>query len=160
MKAEKGATLMEVLIALAITAMIAAGVTQMTGFGLRVVERGERASADTVSALQDERLLRDALTRADGAFEGEPSEIRWRGAGPDDDASAWRLDAEGRIAACDADGCGQPQAWISASIERFAYAGADGNFAESWSGERPPHLISIDFAGRNIVIAPRIRGAE
>ncbi|MEL7462562.1 MAG: prepilin-type N-terminal cleavage/methylation domain-containing protein [Pseudomonadota bacterium] len=159
MNGEKGATLMEVLIALSITAMLAAAVTQMTGFGLRVVERGERASSGTAAALSDERALRDALTGARGAFTGDASGFQWRGGGPED-AASWRLDIKGRIAACAGNECGPPRPWLGAPVSSFAYAGPDGVFADEWANEAPPHLIRIGLEDREIIVAPRIRGAE
>ncbi|MEL6794923.1 MAG: prepilin-type N-terminal cleavage/methylation domain-containing protein [Pseudomonadota bacterium] len=160
MRREKGATLMEALVALAITALLAASVAQIAGFGLRVVERGERASSATAAALRDERLLREALTRADGAFEGDATGFRWRGPGADADAASWRLLEDGRIAPCAAEDCGAPRDWLAARPSGFAYAGADGVFGEDWRGAAPPHAIRIDFADRAILVAPRIRGAE
>ena len=163
MKGERGATLLEVLIALSITGLVAAAVTQMSGFGLRVVERGQSASSASASAFGDERRLRDALTAlspVESAFAGDADGFAWAGIGRDEEAARWRLSLDGRLAACPASRCGPPNEWLSAPLRQVAYAGPDGIFADEWRGGAAPDLIRISTSFGDIVIAPRVRGAR
>ena len=159
MTGERGATLMEVLIALAITDMLAAAVAEIGGFGLRTVERGEAASARAAEAYADERRLRDALTLIDAApFEGEANGVRWSGPVPERAGAAWRLTREGALAACVGTTCGEARPWLGAPIQNFAYAGADGLWLDEWRDDAPPRLLRITIADREIIVAPRAGG--
>ena len=161
MSGERGATLLEVLIALAITAIIAASVTQMTGFGLRTVERAERRSVDGAARIADERRLRDTLALIEPqGFAADDDGFTWRGPGPSSEAAAWRLSRDGRIAACDASGCGSARQWIASQIGDIEFAGSDGVFLPEWRSADAPHLIRIGVADGEVVIAPRARGFE
>lgn len=161
MKGERGATLLETLIALAITGLLSAAVVQMTGFGLRVVERGEAVTASASGAFADERRLRDALSAMEGAgFSGDAAGLIWRGPGPDGAGGVWRLDREGRVASCPGGRCETGADWLKAPIDGFAFAEEDGAWVEEWDEGAPPALIRLTLVSREVVIAPRVRGAR
>lgn len=161
MKGERGATLLETLIALAITGLLSAAVVQMTGFGLRVVERGEAATAAASAAFGDERRLRDALTGMEGAgFSGDAAGLIWRGPGPDGAGGLWRLDQDGRVAACPGRRCEAAADWLTEPVAAFAFAEEDSAWAEEWEEGPPPALIRLTLAGGDVIVAPRVRGAR
>lgn len=163
---EKGATLLEVLIALAITSLLATAVSQVAGLGLRTVERAETASTRSTAAYFDDRRIRDRLALIDAgerSFAGAPDAIRWRGPGEDGAAGVWRLGADGGLAACpalDAIRCDPAEPLLESQIEAFAYAGPDGAWRADWPPGAPPALIRLTLGGREIVVAPRVGGAR
>lgn len=169
-RSEKGAALLEVLIAIAITAMIAAALTEATRFGLTVVERAQASSATMTDALLARRRLADLLTRMDpekadrDGAQGDARSFEWHGVAPIDGGwrgGVWRLqltDGEGELSLC-------PELNAAAECvtqERFpitgalAYAAADGVFVDAWPAGPPPVLVRIG----DQVIAPRILGAS
>lgn len=166
---EKGAALLEVLIAVAITAMVAAALTQVTRFGLTVVERAQASSATSTETLIARRELADLLTRMDPEkadrdnARGDAQSFEWHGAAPAEagwSVGVWRLEvAENRsdLASCEA--LGDPATCTPhktlAVGGALAYAAADGVFVEDWPPGPPPALIRIG----DQVIAPRALGA-
>ena len=167
-KGQSGAALMEVLIALAITAMLAAALTQATRFGLTVIERAQKASAASTSALIDRRRLAWMLSRIEMAQPERPTALAtatdgfmWRGPGDvGGKTEIWRItstddalmlltcDAFSDRATCEVAGQLGPNAKITV-------AGADGEFLEDWPPGPAPSLIRIG----DQVIAPRLNGA-
>ncbi len=166
LRGERGATLLETLIALAIAGLLAATATQIAGFGLSAVERAEATAARSAAAYLYDRQLRDRLAAMDdgaASFRGGPKELRWRGPGDDGAAGIWRLDAEGAVAACpaiDASRCDAAAPWLAQGVDAFAYAGPDGAWRDEWQAGPAPDLIRISHGAWEIVIAPRVRGAR
>ena len=166
---ERGAALLEVLIAVAITAMLAAALAQATRFGLTVVERVQTTTDATTGALISRRKLADLLTRLDptkadrDSASGDASTFVWHGVAATDvgwRSGVWRLQTSGNeaeLSACvelDAtDGCEIQDSFAIAGP--FAYAAADGVFVSDWPAGPPPHLIRVG----DHVFAPRVLGA-
>lgn len=168
---EAGATLMETLVALAITALLAAAVAQTTGFGLTTMDRVGAASARGAAALAARREAADALSRIDAgadAFAGDPAAVVWRGVLPDDAggwrSGRWRWSGAG-LAACPAAAgapCDEPVAF-GPPAPVFAFAGADGLWRDDWPEGPAPRLIRIsggEGAPAAIIVSPRIYGAQ
>ena len=167
-KGQSGAALMEVLIALAITAMLAAALTQATRFGLTVIERTQAASAASTSALINRRRLAWMLSRIEMAQPDLPTAaatatdgFTWRGPGDEGGKTGiWRItstdealmllmcDAFTIRATCEVAGQLGPSA-------KIALAGIDGEFREEWPPGPAPSVIRIG----DQVIAPRLNGA-
>lgn len=166
---ERGAALLEVLIAVAITAMLTAALAQATRFGLTVVERTQTSAAASGEALIARRKLADLMTRLDpekadrDSAQGDAAAFEWHGVAAAADgwrSGVWRLQISGYIgelslcpalndpAACDA----QDSIPVAGP---FAYAAADGVFIAEWPPGPPPHLIRIG----DQVFAPRALGA-
>ncbi|MDG1973124.1 MAG: hypothetical protein P8I56_19465 [Paracoccaceae bacterium] len=167
---EKGAALLEVLIAVAITAMLAAALTQVTRFGLSVIERVQTANSSSTEALIARRTLSDLLTRIDpgkadrDTAQGDRESFQWYGAAPDGDAwrtGIWRLQTTGdqsELSLCVEFGV-PATCSIESTIQAlgpFAYAPADGVFADVWPAGPPPHLIRIG----DHVFTPRALGGR
>ena len=166
---ERGAALLEVLIAVAITAMLAAALAQATRFGLTVVERAQASSATSTEALIARRKLTDLLTRLDpekadrDSTQGDGETFEWHGVASDQDgwrSGVWRLqvsDGLGELSVCPA--LDQPDLCeLQDSLPvsgPFAYAAADGDFVSEWPAGPPPHLIRLG----DLVFAPRVLGA-
>ena len=163
---ERGAALLEVLIAVAITAMLAAALAQTTRFGLTVAQASASGSAEALIA---RRKLADLLTRMDpekadrDSAAGDAAVFEWHGVGPSDDgwrAGAWRLqivENMGELSTCPA--LNSPEDCVVLDnipvTGAFAYAAADGLFVAEWPAGPPPNLIRIG----DQVIAPRVLGA-
>ncbi|MEM8755154.1 MAG: prepilin-type N-terminal cleavage/methylation domain-containing protein [Pseudomonadota bacterium] len=168
MSGERGATLMETLVALGVASLLAAAVTQTTGFGLTVLDRAREASSDGVEALRARRELSAALARvelADGALTGDASTVSWRGAAPDPESGEWSTGlwrwraGDGALSLCAApDECGEERPFGPADAT-LAYAGSDGVWRDDWTGGPPPRLIRATHEGGEIVVAPRLWGA-
>lgn len=168
-KGEKGAALLEVLIAVAITAMLAAAMAQATRFGLTVIERVQASDGASTDALIARRALTDILTHIDpekadrDSTQGDGQSFEWHGAVADGEGwetGIWRLqitENQGELLRCsvfgDVSSCVAEQ---TIAIEGpFSYAASDGVFFEEWPAGAPPHLIRIGAQ----VIAPRVLGA-
>ncbi len=175
---ERGAALLEVLIALALTAMMAAALSGVTGFGLRAVERAEAGSIRMTDHLIGRRALSDALARigtgpaGEDSFLGTPDRMAWHGVmdaeTTPEGATAWQISARDmQLSGCvslDGAGC-EPVTKLRLAPARFAYSGSDGIWQDEWSGAAPPALIRITTgnggtaAAREVIVAPRITGA-
>ena len=167
---ERGAALLEVLIAVAITAMLAAALTQATRFGLTVVERVEASADASTEALIARRKLADLLTRLDpekadrDSAVGDAAAFEWHGAIAGDDgwrAGVWRLQitgGEGQLSQCPAlqapEACEVRDTFPAEGP--LAYAAADGVFVSDWPAGPPPHQIRVGEQ----VFAPRILGGR
>lgn len=165
-RSEKGAALLEVLIAVAITAMLAAALAQATRFGLTVIERVQASDGASTEALIARRTIADLLTHIDpeeadrDSAQGTAETFEWHGAVAGGDGwvtGVWRLqvsDTEGQLSRCASFGqpstCTQQQ--VIAIKGPFAYAAADGVFVTDWPPGPPPHLIKVG----DQVIAPRV----
>ena len=167
---ERGATLLEVVVALAITAMIAAAATQLSAFGLRSLERAGEASSEETARLIERRRITEIfarISRGDDVFEADEREIRWRGARLSETgfwrSGVWRLDlASGAIERCEdmADrACESDDAVIAAPLAA-SFAGPDGAFEADWRRGPAPTLIAFESGEARIVTAPRVRGFE
>ena len=167
---ERGAALLEVLIAVAVTAMLAAALTQATRFGLTVVERAEASANASNEALAARRKLADLLTRLDpgkadrDSTFGDAAAFEWHGVGAGDAgwrAGVWRLqivDLEGILSLCPAlrrpDACdAQGRFPLKGPL---AYADADGVFVSDWPPGPPPYQIRVGEQ----VFAPRVLGGR
>lgn len=166
---ERGAALLEVLIAVAITAMLAAALAQTTRFGLTVVERAQASASGSAEALIARRKLADLLTRMDpekadrDSAMGDATAFEWHGLGlakGQARAGVWRLqiiENMGELSTCPA--LNAPEDCVvldSIPVSGpFAYAAADGVFLSEWPAGPPPHLVRIG----DQVIAPRVLGA-
>ncbi len=169
-RSEKGAALLEVLIAVAITAMMAAALAQATRFGLTVIERVQASSAGSADALVDRRRIAMLLSRMDpeksdaDSAQGDASSFEWHGPFPDSDGwrtGVWRLqvvDNASDLLYCDA--FGQPSTCrVEETINApgpYAFAAADGVFVDIWPAGPPPNLIKLG----DLVITPRVLGAS
>lgn len=173
---ESGAALLEVLIAVALAAMLAGAAGGVVRFGLTAIERAGAASDRGSAALSRRRAIADMLTRIDRAapgapaFEGAAHGVRWRGVVIDASgewrSGIWRLSGSGlALSRCRSfDGPCPAEADLRAASTdvRFAYAGADGEWREEWPPGAPPMLIRLmlsDSAGSTaplgeIIIAP------
>lgn len=171
MNGERGATLMETLIAVAITAVLAAAIAQVSGFGLTTLDRAQAASARGIDALRVQRTVAETLARigrGDDALTGDAETMTWRGVVAGESggwrAGAWRWRAaDGVIARCDDDDCEDIGRFGPAGAV-LSYAGPDGAWRDEWVGGPAPHLVRITAAQhtgvpRVIVVAPRIHGA-
>ncbi|MEM7544352.1 MAG: hypothetical protein AAF367_02355 [Pseudomonadota bacterium] len=173
---QTGAALLEVVIALALTAMIAATLTGITGFGLASVEQAEDASTDSAARLVERRSITNMLARiaAPGPDEpslvGTPTDLIWRGVIPAADggwqSGIWSLDAEEgalrRCAAMARDSCmGEPFLSLGQidNDQILTYQLRSGDWSEDWSGDGLPEVIRIQSEASKIDIAPRVGGA-
>lgn len=168
-RSEKGAALLEVLIAVAITAMLAAALAQATRFGLTVVERVQASDSASTEALIARRTIADLLTHIDpekadrDSAQGSAQTFEWHGAVADGAGWAtgiWRLqitDTSAVLSRCtifaEPSTCTQQQ--VIAIKGPLAYAASDGDFTDEWPAGPPPHLIKVGAQ----VIAPRVLGA-
>jgi hypothetical protein len=169
-RGEGGAALLEALIALALTALLAAAVASAAGLGLDAADRARETARASGTALIAERRLRGLIARLDpetGVAAG-PARLVFRAVAEDADGVPQdrlrRLSSSrGRLilAAC---GGGDPVApgpcapaedLGPAPTRPFTYADAAGAFAPNWDGPAPPSLIAVEVAGRRIVAAPR-----
>ncbi|MFV0476035.1 MAG: hypothetical protein ACK5MQ_17805 [Pikeienuella sp.] len=169
---ERGASLLEAMIAVALAAMIAAAAAGIIRFGLTVVERAEAASARGAAALALRRGLADMLTRIDRAapgapaFTGDPGAMTWRGPAPGPDGGwrggVWRIESAGlALSECKAfDGPCAVAAPRAEGVARFDYAGSDGEWRGDWPLGDAPELIRIRLGEAEILIAPRTRGGS
>lgn len=166
---ERGAALLEVLLALAITALIAAAAAGVAGFGLGAVERAREAADRSGEALALRRELSDALIRiapADGApsARGSDTVLDWRGVMPEGEgwrSGSWRLGPPGAtLYRCAAFGeeCERMRSLAEGEL-RFAYARDDGEWRATWPRGGPPALIRAALGGTRIIVAPRTTGA-
>lgn len=167
--AETGAALLEVLIAVAITAMLAASLAQATRFGLTVIERVQNTTGASTDALIARRAIADLLTRIDpekadrDSAQGNADEFEWYGAVTDGDGwstGLWRLqisESGGQLSRCTI--FGEPSSCVPQKVIAldgpFAFAASDGVFSSDWPAGPPPHLVRIGSQ----VIAPRVFGA-
>ncbi len=169
-RSEKGAALLEVLIAVAITAMLAAALAQATRFGLTVIERVQASDAASTDALIARRTIADLLTHIDpekadrDSAQGSAKAFEWHGAvagggagGGGWETGVWRLqisENEGQLSRCgnfgDPSTCTQRQ--VIAISGPFAYAASDGVFVSEWPAGPPPNLIRVGEQ----VVAPRV----
>lgn len=168
---ERGGALLEALIALGITAMLAAAVSQTGRFGLSMIERADAAAQTSGALLAERRRLADLLSRIDAetpgrpVFAGDAAAMRWRGVAPDDAggwrAGVWRLTAAedalilSRCEAMDDAPCAEEARFAPAGP--FAYAGPDGAFAGDWPAGAAPALIRLGDDG--LTAQPRVSGA-
>lgn len=165
-RSEKGAALLEVLIAIAITAMLAASLAQATRFGLTVIERVQASDDASTKDLIARRTIADILTHIDpekadrDSTQGSANAFEWHGAVAGGDGwktGVWRLqitDTEGLLSRCasfsDPSTCKQQQ--VIAVKGPLAYAASDGIFVSEWPPGPPPHLIKVGEQ----VVAPRV----
>lgn len=166
---EKGAALLEVLIAVAITAMLAASLAQATRFGLTVIERVQASSDASTDALIARRTVADLFTRIDpekadrDSAQGDEKAFEWHGAVAGGDGwqtSVWRLHVTengGQLSRCAT--FDEPATCVKQEVIAiegpFTYAASDGIFISNWPAGPPPHLIKVGAQ----VIAPRALGA-
>ncbi len=169
-QSEKGAALLEVLIAVAITAMMAATLAQATRFGLTVIERVQTSSAGSTDTLIARRRIATLLSRMDpeksdsDSAQGDADSFEWYGPAPEGDgwrSGVWRLqvtDGASNLSYCEA--FGQPSTCkVEETINLpgpYAFAAADGVFTDIWPAGPPPHLIRLG----DLVISPRVLGAS
>lgn len=165
-RSEKGAALLEVLIAVAITAMLAAALAQATRFGLTVIERVQASDNASTEALIARRTIADLLTHIDpekvdrDSARGSEDTFEWHGAvvgGSGWETGIWRLqiaETEAQLSRCATFGepstCTQQQ--VIAIKGPLAYAASDGVFISDWPPGPPPHLIRVGEQ----VVAPRV----
>ena len=168
-RSEQGAALLEVLIAVAITAMLAAALSQATRFGLTVVERAQASGNASSEALVTRRNLAKLLTHLDpekadrDSAWGNASTFEWHGlamAGDGLRSGVWRLqvtDNEMELSTCPAlnqpENCDVRKRFTVSGA--FAYAASDGVFTSEWPAGPPPRQIRLG----DLVFAPRVLGA-
>lgn len=166
---ERGATVLEVVIALAITALLAASATQITGFGLSTLDRATAASARGGDALAARRTLADAFSRisaGDDVFAANEEAITWRGALPG--AAGWRVGVwrltlgDGEFARCEAvgDATCDPTDELAIAVSAAAFEDAAGTQTGVWPKGPAPALIVLETASGLVEIAPRVRGFQ
>lgn len=175
--AQSGAALLEVVIALALTAMIAATLTSITGFGLSAIERTEHQSANTQSELGNRRSIGDILARISAPIPGSPTmngqtdQLTWRGVLFDEDGAwqsgFWQLKvADMTIRQCqtlDAEACTSSE---NITLEqhddnaKLSYRDRSGTWRDNWDGDGLPYLIRLSGDRSTIQIAPRVTGAQ
>ncbi len=166
---EKGAALLEVLIAVAITAMLAASMAQATRFGLTVIERVQTSNATSTEALIARRTIANLLTHLDpekadrDSAQGDAESFEWHGAVADGTGwrtGIWRLqrvENQTRLSRCAS--FSEPSTCVEQEVVAIdgalSYAASDGVFISEWPAGPPPHLIRFGAQ----VIAPRALGA-
>lgn len=169
---ERGAALLEVLIALALTALMAAALSGVTGFGLSALERAQSGSARMTDAMLERRNLTDALSRmtivqGQASLIGTPESMIWRGMISDSDGT-WvptimRLRARDmEMSSCadmDATDCEVMSTARNASAT-FSYAGPDGIWLPEWSDTALPALVRIATPESLIIASPRSTGGQ
>jgi hypothetical protein len=158
---ERGAALLEVLLALTLTAAMAAALAATARFGLAATDRAQAAGAETEAAGRDRRRLA-ALWRGLTDATGGPTAVVWLGADADAPRwGLWRLEIAGgaaRLAPCAGEDprapgpCGAAEPLLLPAT-RLAYAGANGVLGPEWR-EGAPALIALEGAAR-LVVAPR-----
>lgn len=171
---ERGAALLEIIIALAITAMLAGAAGGVVRLGLTTLERAGDAAARGGAGLVLRRDLALMLTRIDAAPFGQqaaiggPEWFSWRGVTPGPDGAwrggFWRLSrdelalerCESLEGPCAPDG--EPRA--PGASARLSYAGPDGLWRADWPAGPAPDLIRVQLKGAEIIAAPRVRGAS
>lgn len=167
--AERGAALMDAMLALALAGMIAGAAGGLIRAGLVALERAGESAAQGAETLTLRRALADPLARIDAPFSGNAAEMTWRGVIPHEGAwrsGVWRLEA-GTLALASCPDFTSPCApetapWPAPGAPaRFAYAGADGRWREDWPVGEAPALIRVSFSEgmKEIIVAPRITGA-
>lgn len=175
-RGESGAALLDAMIALALTAILAAAASGVIRAGLGVVERAKEESSRSVAEFRLSRAVSAAFARIDPiaperpALAGDARELRWRGVlpGPDGEwrSGIWRIEGDDlALARCpdfispckEEDAPWPPQE----DPARFAYAGADGIWRETWPAGAAPHSIRLRFdrSEAEIFVSPRISGA-
>lgn len=171
MNGERGATLLETLVALAITALLAATAAQVAGFGLTSIERADRSASRAADGEVARRIVTDALARIApreamaGNLTGDATSARWFGAGTGADGAIrvghWSLNSEGALAVCREDRtapCDPPTATLGLAGGTISYIGADGAAYEVWEEDTTPYLIRIDHDLGLFAVAPRAGG--
>ncbi len=159
---ERGAALLEVLLALMLTAALAVALAATARFGLAATDRAQSAGAAIEAAERDRRRL-GALWRGLTAAAGGPARVFWLGTDADAPRwGLWRLEIVGaaaRLSLCDGDDprapgpCGAAET-MRLPASRLAYAGPDGAFAAEWAGGAPA-LIALEGLEGRLVVAPR-----
>lgn len=168
---EDGATLLEVLIALAIASLVAASAAGVARFGVTAIERAEAAAERSSEALILRRRVAEALTRVDPEGPSGPAALGsadafvWRGAiarGETWSGGWWRLAAADGLTLerCDGANAGDCEEIerLGGGDARLAYAGSDGVWLDEWPAGRAPHLIRITVGGQESFVAPRVMG--
>ncbi len=166
MSGERGAALLEILVALAITAMLAGAAAGMLGMGLTTLDRAGAAAARGADALALRRDLGALLTRLSAGPEsasGGEEGFRWRGAAPDGAGGwrvgFWRLGEELALERCESLEGPCATETEPRGAARFAYAGADGEWRPDWPAGPAPALIRVTAEGGEMIFAPRVGGA-
>ncbi|WP_340107462.1 hypothetical protein [Pikeienuella sp. HZG-20] len=175
--AERGAALLEVLIAVALTALLAGAAGGIVRFGLGALERAGAASDRGAEALALRREIFEMLARIDretpeaAAISGDADAATWRGVVPGADgewrSGIWRLSGRGlALERCETlrGPCApDPAARKREAAARFSYGDGAGGWRDDWPAGGAPELIRLRFgAGApldEIVVAPRVRGA-
>lgn len=170
---ERGAALLEIIVALAITALLAGAAGGVVRLGLTTLERAGAAAARSGAGLVLRRDIALMLTRIDAAPGGEavavggPEAVLWRGVTPGPDGAwrggFWRLAGdELTLEACESlegpcEPDGAPRAPGAKAL--FAYAGPDGIWRDDWPAGSAPNLIRVQIDDAEIIAAPPARGA-
>ncbi len=164
---ERGAALLDVLVALALTGMLAGAVGGMLRAGLLTTERaGARSEAGAAALLLRRELtgllatIEAATPEAGPSFRADAEGLRWRGVDPDDGAARWlRLTPDLALGRCEGPD-GPCEDAPPEGPAAFAFLDAEGAWREDWPLGAPPALIRVTAGADEILIAPRILGAQ
>ncbi|MEM7270631.1 MAG: prepilin-type N-terminal cleavage/methylation domain-containing protein [Pseudomonadota bacterium] len=169
MSNERGSTLLETLIALSLTAMIAAALSQATGLGLRVTERVSATNVEAVDRLSALRRVAELLERIDPsspdgvAAVGQSDVFRWRGVALTGDgrwrAGVWSLDAFGELSACEGfEGQCEPRDVFDAELAFEFWS--ENEWTADWPAGPAPEMIRVTINETTTIVTPRSSGAR
>lgn len=166
MSGERGAALLEILVALAIAGMLAAAAAGLLRMGLTTLERAGAASERGSEALALRRDLGAILARLSTGPEaalGAEDGFRWRGAAPEAGGwrvGIWRLSADLALESCPDFSAPCAEVTAGRANARFAYAGVDGVWRPEWPLAAAPALIRVTTDIAEMIFAPRVAGAS
>lgn len=162
---ERGGVLLETVLALALTAMLAVAAAAATRFAADALDRAAARAAAAAQAHAADRRLRATLRLIgpEAGLVGDAAAMAWRGVGPDGAAGLWRLSAQGgalTLARCAAGAppsprdCAEAADFGPADPAGLRYAGADGEEIRDWRAADPPVRIVVIRAATRLAVAP------